>query len=85
MLNVYFFTVFEEEIIKPSKKTRKIGIFKGLWYNSNVACSNEASELYYKPLNMPILRVFCWALLFLFRLRFPPGTSVARILRFSNN
>ena len=38
-------------------------------------------ELYYKPLNMPILRVFCWALLFLFRLRFPPGTSAARILK----
>ena len=28
---------------------------------------------------MPILRGFCWALLFLLRLRFPPGTSVARI------
>ena len=27
---------------------------------------------------MPILRVFFWALLFLLRLRFPPGTSVAR-------
>ena len=28
---------------------------------------------------MPILHVFCWALLFLLRLRFPPGTSVACI------
>ena len=43
--------------------------------------SNETLELYYKPLNMPILRVFCWALLFLLRLQFPPGTSVARILK----
>ena len=29
---------------------------------------------------MPILRVFCRALLFLLRLRFSPGTSVARTL-----
>ena len=52
-------------------------------FSEDVACSNETLELYYKPLNMPILRVFCWASLFILGIRFPPGTSVARTLNMS--
>ena len=29
---------------------------------------------------MALLRVLCWALIFLLRLRFPPGSSIASIL-----
>ena len=30
---------------------------------------------------MPLLRVFCWALIFILRLRFPPGSSISSILK----
>ena len=40
---------------------------EGYSQRMNVACSNETLDVYYKPLNMPILRVFCCALLFILR------------------
>ena len=33
-------------------------------FSEDVACSNETFDVYYKLLNMPILRVFCWTLFF---------------------
>ena len=30
---------------------------------------------------MALLRIFCWALIFILRLRFPPGSSIALSLR----
>ena len=33
---------------------------------------------------MPLLRVFCWALIFILRLRFPPGSSIASVYNVLN-
>ena len=30
---------------------------------------------------MPVLKMICWAIIFITRLRFPPGTSIATILK----
>ena len=34
---------------------------------------------------MPLLQVFSWALIFLFTLRFPPGSLIAPILKIIHN
>ena len=36
---------------------------------------------------MPVLRIFCWTLIFIIRIRFPPGSSITSILkkRYNNN
>ena len=38
-------------------------------------------------ISMPLLRIICWAIIFLTRIRFPPGVSIADILRkrYGNN
>ena len=82
--------------IKAQQKIRKTAIFvsKGL-FRSNVSLlktqhhqrmkhcvlSNETLDLN-KPFdtNMPVLRIFCWALIFILRLRFPPGSSITSIV-----
>jgi hypothetical protein len=57
--------------------TRKRGIFK-----KHLACNVTKRYsinifLYTKCfLNMPLLRVICWAIIFLTRIRFPPGVSI---------
>jgi hypothetical protein len=32
---------------------------------------------------MSCLKVICWALIFIFKLRFPPGVSIATVLKYS--
>ena len=41
-------------------------------------------NIFYIPnvfLNMPLLGVICWAIIFLTRIRFPPGVSIADTLK----
>ena len=34
---------------------------------------------------MALLKALCWALIFIIRIRFPPGTSLATVFRVMNN
>ena len=47
-------------------------------------CSNEtlANKFLYKLelFDMYAFKIACWALIFIFRLRFPPGVSIATII-----
>ena len=63
--------------------TRKRGIFKKhLVYNKYLFIYLFLVYFLYTKcfLNMPLLRVICWAIIFLTRIRFPPGVSIAEYI-----
>jgi hypothetical protein len=69
------------------KNEKKLSLDKSHYTYKYSAQLIRKRGIFKKHLSMPLLRIICWAIIFLTRIRFPPGVSIAGnlLLLWQNN